>query len=157
MLATITQAVAAFFMIALTYGLVHYAKATIEEGKKDRRKETIEKQLENLYSPLRETLWRAKKGNEYHRRTTRESIQRVGVIDYVIENEELDDILTRIKTFGHYLDPEEGERLTQALGQSEETEHPEYRQIQNAYIDSHFNYIDEKRKRLTEELVKLTK
>lgn len=31
-----------------------------EEAKKDRRKDTIEKQLENLYSPLYHILWKAK-------------------------------------------------------------------------------------------------
>jgi len=145
------------FIILYAKKTIEYTKVTIEEGKKDRRKETIEKQLENLYSPLRETLWRAKKGNEYHRQTTRDIINRVGVVDYVIKNQELDDILTRIKTFGHYLNPEIRESLTQALGQSEETQHPDYRQIQNAYIDPHFKYIDEKQKLLTEEFIDLTR
>ena len=43
-----------------TMALVSYAVLTIREMKRDRKKDTIERMLENLYSPLREILRRAR-------------------------------------------------------------------------------------------------
>ena len=37
-----------------TLGLVYYAYVTIKEAKKTRRKDTIERMLENIYSPMLE-------------------------------------------------------------------------------------------------------
>ena len=50
----------AIVMTIVTVVLARYAYVTIEEGKKDRRKDTIERMLENLYSPLYEILRRAR-------------------------------------------------------------------------------------------------
>ena len=47
-------------MTIVTLVLARYAYLTIEEGKKNRRKDTIERMLENLYSPLYEILRRAR-------------------------------------------------------------------------------------------------
>jgi uncharacterized protein YggT (Ycf19 family) len=47
-------------MTIVTLVLARYAYVTIEEGKKNRRKDTIERMLENLYSPLYEIVRRAR-------------------------------------------------------------------------------------------------
>jgi hypothetical protein len=47
-------------MVAVTIALAYYAYKTIDEAKKDRTKDSIEKQLEKLCSPIFEILIRAK-------------------------------------------------------------------------------------------------
>jgi hypothetical protein len=47
-------------MVLLTVALVYYSRVAIVEGNKNRKKDSIEKQLERVYSPLYDILRRAK-------------------------------------------------------------------------------------------------
>jgi hypothetical protein len=58
--ATAVQAITSTIMTVVTYYLARYARATIDEGKKDCRAHIIEKRLEEVYSPLYEIMRRAK-------------------------------------------------------------------------------------------------
>jgi hypothetical protein len=71
-----------------------YAYKTVNEMIRDRRKETIEKMLEQVYSPIYESLLEAKeKGTREH-----------GGLKWDISTEKLDDINRIITNFGHYFD-----------------------------------------------------
>jgi hypothetical protein len=89
-------------MTGATLALAYYAFVTIREGKKDRRKDTIEKMLENLYSPLYGILRRAKFGNG-----ERSDARQSHGFEWVIDESELAQILEMTQTYGHYLDRNE--------------------------------------------------
>lgn len=99
-------------MILLTGALVYYSYRTIDEGRKDRRKDTIEKMLENVYSPLYDILRRAKFAED------REMIrQSVSQREYVLTKEEFVQVCGIIERFGHYLGGQERMAISNVLEQ----------------------------------------
>lgn len=46
--------------VVMTIGLVYYAGVTINEARKDRKKDTIERRLERIYFPMFDILERAR-------------------------------------------------------------------------------------------------
>jgi len=91
-------------MLAVTGALVYYAYRTIEEGKKNRRKDSIEKQLEKLYNPLFEIMSEA---DSYETKTS------TGQVHSYVNLLKTD--VTRIRevllSYGHYLPPFEHDSL----------------------------------------------
>ena len=99
------------WMMALTsIALVIYAAMTVEEGKKNRRKDTVEKMLENLYSPVYEMLSRAVK-------LVRDGVIRPGVDFALIDTGQ---IRKTIDKFGHYMDSYEKGALSDLIEAIEE-------------------------------------
>jgi hypothetical protein len=87
-------------MIAVTVALVYYARVTILEGKKNRRKATIEKQLENVHSPLFEIL-----GRPMH----------IADSTYYYSPDDLRKIWGIVQSFGYYLDSDEHAQFRRLL------------------------------------------
>jgi hypothetical protein len=92
-------------MVFLTFALVYYAHVTIEEGKKNRRKDTVEKTLENVYSPLYAILPRGESMEGGSREKERE-LARIEIgCHYVFYDSEVERMLEILERFGHYVDP----------------------------------------------------
>jgi hypothetical protein len=83
----------------------------MKEGKKSRRKDTIERMLENIYSPMLEILTRARNEKTGLRASIRKEPAKNGVRDYVISPQEYDKILDMIERFGYYLGSVELDRF----------------------------------------------
>lgn len=90
-----------------TLGLVYYAYVTIREAKNDRKKDTIERMLENVYSPLREILMRTRFESTPMRNSVRQVPFQSGPRDYVLIQEEFDQVRGIVEKFGHYFEPSE--------------------------------------------------
>jgi hypothetical protein len=122
-----------WIMVAITAALVYYAYATISEGKKDRRKAAIARQLEGLYSPLyviakyRESISADKKpgltylaygmDNEETRRGQRQLDEIILRGSYLADDKELEELLPRIVHAGFYqkANEEAGEKIAQLI------------------------------------------
>jgi hypothetical protein len=94
--------------VAITGALVYYAYRTVEEGKKDRYKDSLEKRLEKLYNPMFEILTRAEErietksdGKDYKYQMLRHS-----------DHEKLCNI---VENHSHYLRKEEYQKTKQML------------------------------------------
>jgi len=135
--------------------IVYYAYVTIKEGKKNRRKDTIEKMLENLYSPLYEILRRAKFENDERSQAR----SKIAGFDWVVYRSELDQMQGIIERFGHYFDNQaEAEELSMLIMR------PKYTRVGvsgifgfDEQMASHFDYIKNSRDKLRKELLELTK
>ena len=143
-------------MIAVTIALAYYARVAIVEAKKDRRKDSIEKQLEKLYNPLFEILERG----EVH--------PELGGMYRKVLNSDIDQILSILLNYGHYLGSTERDRMKKALDMRECTlgdKHVLLRddwdptgslhKLEVSYSQC-LSYITEKREQLTAELKGLT-
>ena len=113
----VTAGSSAIMMIA-TVVLAYYAYTTIQEGKKDRRKTAIARQLEGLYNPLYvivkyvESISRDKKAsltylaygmdNEEARRGQRQLDEIILRGSYLADDKELEELLPRIVHAGFY-------------------------------------------------------
>jgi len=141
-------------MLCLTYGLVHYAKATIEEGKKDRKKDAIEKKLEKIYSPIFDILHKAKFD------TTRYA-WKIGSDESLVLVREYREIHKRLATYGHYLPTENLQKFENALKKHRYTRLKDasefYYLFSEADIGLHYEYFRTERDRLAKELEDLTK
>ena len=138
--------ISAVITTAATVPLVRYAYVTIGEGKKDRRKDTAEKQLENVYTPIYEIL-----------RLARERGQSHGPSTWVISKKELERIDEIIARFGHYFGRVDLERFRKTLQRGKEE--PVYKETmlyQTAEINDAVQYIEKRRKDLMAELEELT-
>ena len=150
-------------MTIVTVALARYAYVTIEEGKKNRRKDTIESMLENLYSRLYEILRSARYETsdfkamviaEWNRREGR-----VGPRDCILSEEQLARVREIVERFGHYMDPVEQSQLTKVLSkpdsigaiQGERLKQPQHLFL-NTEIDLRFDYIMKTRDTLRKEL-----
>jgi len=98
------QAAAAVATTFATFIIIYYAKVTIDEGKKNRRKDTIEKMLEYLYSPMYELLPRARHEQTDERRWVRQQPSTQGPGDYAFRQQELAELRGIVEKYGHYLD-----------------------------------------------------
>jgi len=154
-------------MLVLTAGLVYYAKktidyakATIEEGKKDRRKDAIENKLEKIYSPIFDILRKAKFD------TTRYA-RKDSVDEYLVFDREFKEIHRRLAVFGHYLPTDELRKFAITLEKFRRKEYPriiygksstEYEYLfYEADIGLDYEYFRKERDRLAKELEELTK
>ena len=138
--------ISAVIMTAATVALARYAYVTIEEGKKDRRKDTIEKQLENVYTPIYEIL-----------RLARDRGQPLDSSTWAVSKKELERIDKIIATFGHYFGRDDLERFRKTLQRGKEE--PAYKETmlyQTAEINDAVQYIEKRRKDLMTELEELT-
>ena len=134
-----------------------------EQAGKDRKKDAVERRLENLLSPLFEILTRARFENT-ERNSIRQEPFKEGPRDYVFNEHELKRVHEIIERFGHYLDRTELSRLKMAL-QKYDTVIPSYPPDQgpttwyrfwNGDLDPHRDYLEKKREELRKELQKLT-
>jgi len=158
----------AIVMTIVTVVLARYAYVTIEEGKKDRRKDTIERMLENLYSPLYEILRRARHETDNFKPMViaewNHKEGRVGPRDCVLSEKQLARVREIVERFGHYMDPVEQALLTKVLANPDSigaisgdrlTE--PWHLFLNAEIDPRFDYIKKTRDMLRKELDELVR
>lgn len=143
-----------------TIGLVYYAYVTIREAKRDRRKNTIERMLENVYSPMLEILTRARSEKIGRRDAIRKTPAANGVRDYVVMPQEFDDMRNIVERFSYYIGSPELERLRLDLEsfeyvlvpyKPEEGPVPWYRYDTNVF-DNHWRFFNARCKELTAEL-----
>ena len=162
------QWVAPVVTAAATCLIAYYAYVTIREGKRDRKKDTLEKMLENLYSPLYAILERARFESNQDRKLVRGMSSETLPRDYAIADKELRQIHRIIERFGHYFEPDELLKLKRDLQEYELAIPPYevrengtriirtwYRYHNNA-IDPHLDYIREKVKQLRQQLQALS-
>jgi hypothetical protein len=149
-------------VVGATLALAYYAYVTIKEGRKNRRKDTIERKLENLYSPLYEilsgakfTLWETTSERDY----VKSFLKDVGPNDYVLKDQELRKIHDIIERSSHYMDLDDRGELTKALQKfklHKLTTLGIWYQFFGDGIDPCLDRIARKRERLMKELEKLT-
>lgn len=158
------QAAAAVATTFATFIIIYYAKVTIDEGKKDRRKDTVEKMLKNLYSPLYELLRRARHEDTEERRWVRQQPSTQGPRDYAFEERELAEVRHIIEKYGHYLDQTILLKLNMTLDKFDQVipsykpetgPHPYYR-FWNGDMDPYFDYVRKRCEKLREQLQQLT-
>jgi len=151
--------------LAVTIVMARYAYATIAEMRKDRRKDTIERMLENLHSPLYEMLRRARhETDDFKSMVIAEWNKkgRGGPRDCVLSEEQLTRVREVVERFGHYMDPVEQALLTKVLANpnsigatSGERLTQPWHLFLNAEIDPRFDYIKKTRDTLRKELDEL--
>jgi hypothetical protein len=135
--------------------------------KKNRRKDTIENMLQNLYSPLYEILRRARyETSDFKAMVIAEwnNKGREGPRDCVLSEEQLVRVREIVERFGHYMDSDEQARLTKVLSNPdsigaihvERLKQPQHLFL-NSEIDQRFDYIKERRDTLRKELEHLIK
>jgi uncharacterized membrane protein len=101
-------AISGAIMVAVTVALVYYARTTIEEGKKDRNKDSAEKRLERVYNPMFEILT----GAEEHVEMSGLRVESRYRMVPLAEDKRLHQI---VENYGHYLRPEEYRVIKQML------------------------------------------
>jgi len=127
---------------------------TVYEMTKDRRKETIERMLENVYSPLSEILRKAKFEND-----ERSKARNLPGFAWSVKDHELDRLRNIVERFGHYFDRDEIAKFSKVL------ENPKRTRVSVFWLNGfgevemseRFEYIMKQRKDLMEELRQLTK
>jgi len=152
----------------LTIVLAYYAMSSVEEMKRDRRKERIEKMLEDLYSPLHHILWKAK-NETLAQRSEYDNIgnaKRKNGYGYILRIEERNQILQLIVRFNHYMDSDTANQLTQILEKRSpwgaktklgELFLGKLFEYSDELLDPKFKIISEKHAELKAELEDLTK
>lgn len=150
-------------MAAMSLALVIYAALTIREAKRDRRKDTVERTLENVYTPLYAILPRGESMEGGSREKERE-LARIEIgCHYVFYESEVARMLEILERFGHYIDPLTpwplgvGDRFRDVL------EKPSRVQVwggRTCYgfdkgIGEFFGYVVRRRRELVEELHRL--
>jgi len=141
-------------MTGATLFLAIYAYVTIQEGKKNRRKDKIEKMLEQAYSPLYEILRRAKFENG-----ERSAARQKGGFDFAVTPVELDRMREIMERFGHLIGKPQSERISMIVERSKYTRtgtSPWRGFTSEMEMDKHYNYLREERDRLRQELDELT-
>ena len=148
-------------MILLTGALVYYSYRTIDEGKKNRRKDTIEKMLENVYSPLYDILRRAQFADDRIKVRMADPAR-----EFVLTEEELGEVHEIIERFGHYLGGQERMGLTNVLEKKVEVwvdqslgrmTRPRYYRYRLVDLNDHWVFLWRTSDGLRRELEELTK
>lgn len=99
------QPIATVVATIATVAIVYYAKATIDEGKKNRSKDTLENKLSQLYNPLFEIL-----------STTKDQGRQTGSTTTFLCQMELIERMRRIfEGYSYYLSSEEREKIKAAI------------------------------------------
>lgn len=130
-------------MFAVTIMLAHYARVAIVEAKKDRRKASIEKQLEKLYNPMFEILDRAELAEIAADTDAAYGGPPAGKYRLLVEREELKSILLN---YGHYLGATEHDKIRELLSTKS------FPYVPEADHAECLAFIREKREQLTAEL-----
>jgi len=141
------MAVSSIVTIGVTSALAYYAYVTINEGRKDRRKDTIEKKLTDAFSPLSAILLKA-----------RDRGRKIDPSTWAFDQSEINQIEKAVSNFGHYLDKTQRARIREILKQK--SERPPTNQtwrFQESEIAKIFDYIEHTRDELVIELEELTK
>ena len=169
------QALPNWVMVGATLALAYYAYVTIEEGKKNRRKDTIEKKLERLYSPLYEIMWRARHEKsperEWVRKPGGDSLSR----DWAFLETEFEKVRSIFGRYGHYLEADGLSKLVIDFDSSKReqcdtvpcnrplpampstTEQILYYRFANSLLDPYFEKIIRQREDFRKDLQELTK
>jgi len=158
---------AADWIIALcSFVLMYYAGVQIDEGKASRRKDTIEKELEKVYSPIYDILRRSKMElwlttREQEKEKAKQYFPTMNPSDYLISGDELETVQSIIETYGHYLDPGIEHNLIGALAEHEShselppstaTKMVWWHRFTAKTLDPYLRHFQEERKRLVKEL-----
>jgi hypothetical protein len=145
-------------MVFLTFALVYYARVAVVEGNKNRKKDSIEKQLENVYSPLYDILRRAKFAED------REIIRQYhSQREYALTEEEFKRVREIIERFGHYLGSQERMAIPKVLEQEHDlfldslVARRKYYRWRLVDIEKHWIFIWKTSEDLRRELEELTK
>lgn len=110
-IAAAIQAFTALVIMWATIKIRGYTKVTIEEGRKDRRKDAIENKLKEAYSPLYEIMRRAHIDNR-----VRAVVRQIDPEKkFVFTEEEFTKIWSIVETFGHHLGGQERMALTNTI------------------------------------------
>jgi len=136
-----------------------FAYVTVREARRNRRKDMVEKMLENVYSPLYDILRRAKFAED------REMIrQSVSQREYVLTEEEFVQVRGIIERFGHYLGGQERMAITNVLEQKRDlfidphlTAGRRYYRWRLVDIEKHWMFLWRTSEDLRRELEELTK
>ena len=154
----------------MTIGLVYYASVTINEARKDRKKDTIERMLEKIYFPMFEILSRARNENGVRTMVRSWPVQ-IGNSEepgekglYVLTSEEFEQIREMVERFGYYLGQTELGRLkfdlekyyTARSTADLELTQPPWIRLNTSAFDEHWRVLDSRCKQLTSELGRLT-
>lgn len=142
---------------------------TREEAKKNRRKDTIEKSLENLYSPLYEILIKARYENPDTLLVNKHA-PAYAFKAYIFTEPEFIQIRGIIERYGHYLEKIKLDKLRKDLGKIERLEGAEPYPVDPLYkgpsvlylgeladLEPHELYITDKHEALGKELQDLTR
>lgn len=157
-LGIVTDWITAISTIAMTIAtvvLAIYAYLTVEEGKKNRRKDTIEKMLENVYSPLYEILRKAKFENH-----ERGEARPLSGFEWAVYDNELQTMREIVEKFGHYFDDRaEFEKVSMLVQRPKRTRVGLnwFNGFSEVDMAEHFGYIKRRRDELTDELRELIK
>lgn len=95
--------------LAITAALVYYAKVTIDEAKKDRKKAILEHRLENIYYPMYDILYRAR-DEKWDRESERNSplgFEPAEKWMFVLTYDEFKQVQAMITRFGYCLEERE--------------------------------------------------
>lgn len=154
--------------VAITFGLVYYAWATIREAKNDRKKASIERMLEKIYFPMLNILDTGRNSKTDMRGTVREWGVHVRGSEepkekwaFVLTQQEFDQIREMVERFGYYLESTELDRLrcdlegfqlssTYSMGNAP------WVRLSTDVFDSHWRYFKARCSVLTTELQSLT-
>jgi hypothetical protein len=153
--------------ILLTVSLAGYAFQAVREAKRDRRKDLIEKKLGEVYSPLCEILRRARwDEKDAYRAEARRAPAVEGPRLYALSETEFERVREVVERFGHYIDQDVRDKLTEALddyethsmsGHGPPTRLPTvtYYRLRNPKVEPLHNHIKNRREELSQELEKL--
>jgi len=131
-----------------------YAYKTVYEMTKDRRKDTVEKMLENVYSPLYEILRKAKFEND-----ERNKARSLSGFEWSVKDDELERMRNTVERFGHYFDRDEIAKFSRLLENPRRTRVNVFwfNGFSEVEMSRHFEYIVKQRQDLMEELRRLAK
>lgn len=137
-----------------TIAVALYAFKTVYEMTKDRRKDTVERMLENVYSPLYEILRKAKFENG-----DRSKARSHPGFEWSVKDDELDRIRNTVERFGHYFDRDEVTKFSRLLEKPKRTRVSVFwfNGFSEVEMSGRFEYIKKQRQDLMEELRQLTK
>jgi hypothetical protein len=155
--------------VVMTIGLVYFAGATIDEARKNRKKDTIERMLEKIYFPMLEILDRARNENGLRTMVRSWPVQ-IGDSEepgnnwlYVLTSDEFEQIREMVDRFGYYLGQTELGRLKFDLEKYQparstadmELERAPWCRLSTGAFDEHWRFFKSRCEKLTSELEQL--
>lgn len=164
-----TATIADWYGLFLTVGLVAYAYSAISEAKKDRRRDSIEKMLSEVYSPLCEIFrrgrWDSKDG--WRAAALAARLNKDGPRLFVLYHQEFARIREIVERFGHYIESEQREKLIKIMDDydpwrpditdmSRKPEEQTLYRFKNIETEAVDEYLRKRRDELGDELKELT-
>ena len=145
--ATAVQIITSIIITVVTYYLAKYARATIDEGKKDRSKDTLESKLAQVYNPLFEILSTSKD----------QAIQKEGMTTFLCQMESVERMRRIFEGYSFYLDSEERDKITAAIYPPGAKGTPlRAYELNGQSLEMALSCLKDKRELLNKELRKLT-